>query len=333
MAFSIGGLCSTALRRSLACGAGACAPASQALVFRRSLSGADLSSRRPLTAEELGKYRTDGFVILRDVYNQEEIDLLRETVLADQMLKENVMDMVDSSGKTSRLTLWRHDGDDTYGMFSRGRRMVDFAKAATGSNDDSVYHFHTKVMLKEPHIGGRWEWHQDFGYWYEVGCLQPERMLSVMVAIDKATVQNGCLDVLKGSNRLGRIHHGNTGNQVGADPWAVDKATKLMETVPCEMDAGDVLMLHCNTLHKSNANTSDHWRRCMIVAFNTKDNEPRPDTIAPLYFQMKPVADSAIMELGMVGRASGTVEDFLQRDDNVNAFKLEDTELEYKDAK
>ena len=39
-------------------------------------------------------------------------------------------------------------GDDTYGMFSRGRRMVEFAKSATEADDDNIYHFHTKVMLK-----------------------------------------------------------------------------------------------------------------------------------------------------------------------------------------
>lgn len=33
-------------------------------------------------------------------------------------------------------------------------------------------------MLKQPRVGGAWNWHQDFGYWYQVGCLNPEEMLS-----------------------------------------------------------------------------------------------------------------------------------------------------------
>ena len=45
-----------------------------------------------------------------------------------------------------------------------------------------IYHFHTKVMLKEPRVGGTWEWHQDFGYWYQVGCLAPDKMLSAILA-------------------------------------------------------------------------------------------------------------------------------------------------------
>lgn len=68
-------------------------------------------SRRPLRKEELESYRRDGFVILKNVYNKDEIDLLRETVLEDDMLRHNVMDMVDSNGKVSRLSLWRHAGE------------------------------------------------------------------------------------------------------------------------------------------------------------------------------------------------------------------------------
>lgn len=88
--------------------------------------------------------------------------------------------------------------------------------------------------------------------------------------------------------------------QVGAEPWALEQATGLMETVPCQMGTGDVLMLHSNTLHKSNANLSDRWRRVMIVAFTTKDNQPKPNTIAPLYSAMHTVDDSAILVSYMV---------------------------------
>lgn len=67
-------------------------------------------SRRPIRQDELDSFRRDGFAILKDVYSKDEVDLLRETVLEDQMLKENVMNMVDGSGGVSRLTLWNHAG-------------------------------------------------------------------------------------------------------------------------------------------------------------------------------------------------------------------------------
>src|SRR6185503_5764484 len=55
-----------------------------------------------------------------------------------------------------------------------------------------VYHYHSKLTAKEPREGGAWEWHQDYGYWYHNGCVFPY-MGSVMVALDRATRENGCL--------------------------------------------------------------------------------------------------------------------------------------------
>ena len=40
--------------------------------------------------------------------------------------------------------------------------------------DGEVYHYHSKMIMKEPRIGGAWTWHQDYGYWYQNGVLFPD---------------------------------------------------------------------------------------------------------------------------------------------------------------
>ncbi len=89
--------------------------------------------------------------------------------------------------------------------------------------------------MKEPRVGGAWEWHQDYGYWYNNGCLYPD-MASCMIAVDRAYEGNGCLQVLRGSHKLGRIEHGKTGTQTGADPERVELAQQHLEHVYCEME-------------------------------------------------------------------------------------------------
>ena len=54
-------------------------------------------------------------------------------------------------------------------------------------------------------------------YWYNNGCLFPE-MGSVFIPVDKCTKENGCLKVLDGSHKMGRINHILEGDQAGADP-------------------------------------------------------------------------------------------------------------------
>ena len=92
-----------------------------------------------------------------------------------------------------------------------------------------VYHYQSKLTAKEPEVGGAWEWHQDYGYWYYNGCLRPD-LLSVMIALDKTDRNNGCLQIATGSHRLGRIDHtplSPTQNEV--DP---KRMPHILEQVP-----------------------------------------------------------------------------------------------------
>ena len=138
---------------------------------------------------------------------------------------------------------------------------------------DEVYHYHHKMMIKQPRIGGAWEWHQDYGYWYNFGCLFPD-MGSCMVAVDQATTENGCLQVLKGSHKLGSVDHVRIGEQVGADPERVEAARHRFVLVAVELEPGDGLFFHGNLLHCSDQNHSEHPRWSLINCYNTRHNDP-----------------------------------------------------------
>ena len=99
-----------------------------------------------------------------------------------------------------------------------------------------VYHYHHKLILKEPLTGGAWEWHQDYGYWYNNGCLFP-LLASCLIAIDRATGENGCLEVLQGSHLIGRIDHGKVGDQTGADLERVEAALRAAAAGPLRAGA------------------------------------------------------------------------------------------------
>ncbi|MBD3407386.1 MAG: phytanoyl-CoA dioxygenase family protein, partial [Candidatus Lokiarchaeota archaeon] len=160
------------------------------------------------------------------------------------------------------------------------------------------YHYHSKMILKDPKVGGAWAWHQDYGYWYQNGVLYPN-LVSVFISVDKATKENGCLQVIKGSHKMGRINHTLTGDQSGADMERVDEALKRMELVYCEMEPGDAVFFHANLLHRSDQNKSDHPRWSLICCFNAKSNDPYKDSHHPRYTPLKKVNDDEIMKVGM----------------------------------
>ena len=224
-----------------------------------------------LTPQLIDDFHQDGYLIVRELFDPQEIAGLLSFAKADAALADEAYVRRDSGGGETRLAL-RNDLDDTvpYTAVVRSQRIVQAMQILLG---DEVYHYHHKMMIKQPRIGGAWEWHQDYGYWYNFGCLFPD-MGSCMVAVDKATTENGCLQVLKGSHKLGRLDHVRIGEQVGADPERVKAARQRFELVAVELEPGDGLFFLGNLLHCSDQNHSEHPRWSLINCYNTRHNDP-----------------------------------------------------------
>jgi len=149
-------------------------------------------------------------------------------------------------------------------------------------------------MQKVPKVGGAWEWHQDYGYWYRSGFMYADQMLSVMFALTRANKENGCLRVLPGSHKLGRLEHGKAGDQVGADMHMVNKYKESVEEVYCELEVGDALFFHSNLLHASGPNRSVHPRWSIISCYNQLENTP-DDEPHSCFVSINMVADGKIL--------------------------------------
>jgi ectoine hydroxylase-related dioxygenase (phytanoyl-CoA dioxygenase family) len=246
--------------------------------------------------KQIIKFEENGYVRVNGLLKPDEVDLLYKIAKADHELINESYGRRDASGQTTRLTL-RNDLDDStiYAAIVRSQRVAGTMELLLG---DEVYHYHHKVMLKEPRVGGAWEWHQDYGYWYDFGCLFPD-MASCLIAIDPATRANGCLQILRGSHQMGRINHGRTGEQAGADPQRVEAALKRFKLVHCELDPGDALFFHGNLLHCSQQNTSDNPRWSLICCYNTEHNDPIVrDGRHPNYSFMEKWPDERVLEVG-----------------------------------
>ncbi len=254
---------------------------------------------KPLNQNQLNQFHRDGFLIVESLLDSEETSLLAEAARADAAMQDAAMDVRDTEGRTTNLSLWNHPGKDIYGMIARSERVVNAVEQLLGGE---VYHYHSKLSAKQPKVGGAWEWHQDYGYWYQNGCLFPD-MVSLYIAIDPATRENGCLQVLRGSHKMGRIEHGLFGEQTGADPERVEAARERMELVYCLLEAGSAVYFHSNTLHRSEANESDKPRWGLICCYNAAHNDPYKEHHHPGYTPLIKVPDSAIREIGAKGNS------------------------------
>jgi len=250
-----------------------------------------------LNAAQIDQYQNNGYLLISGCFAPDEIDLLHRTAKSDQELGAHAFGKSDGQGGAVRLSLWNHPGNDIYGMFARSRRIVNAAEQLLG---DEPYHYHTKLVMKDARAGGAWTWHQDYGYWYSNGLLSPN-LVSCFIAIDPATKENGCLQIIPSSHRLGRIDHILSGNQTTADPDRVSEILKRFPLVHLEMQPGDVVLFHANLLHRSDPNHSQNPRWSMICCYNSKSNAPYKESHHPDYTPLMRVDDSAIRKMGAKG--------------------------------
>ena len=247
-----------------------------------------------MTAEQKASYERDGYIPIKNFCPKAEIDKLYKTALEDDAMRKNALDLNDLSGKKTRLSLWFTPGNDVFGYLTRSQKMINGVADLLG-HETPVCHFHSKLMQKEPKVGGAWEWHQDYGYWYKNQFMFPDQLISVMVALTPANKENGCLQVIKGSHKLGRVNHGFSGEQVGADSTMVNNALQTMELVYCELEPGDALFFHSNLLHRSEANLSDFPRWSIISCYSLQSNLAYNETSTSWKTPVDIVPDEAIL--------------------------------------
>lgn len=247
---------------------------------------------RKLTSEDKEAFDRDGYLLVPAFFDKKEIDLLYGIAREDDLIQKTTFDREDKEGLKTKLSLWYSLDDSIYSLLARCERIVSGVALLL---EGEPAHFHSKLMQKEPKVGGAWEWHQDYGYWYKDGFLFPQ-MLSVLTALTASTRENGCLQVLKGSHLLGRLEHGVAGGQVGADLERVEVAMKRMELEYVEMNPGDTLFFHSNLLHRSDSNRSDSARWSLISAYNLITNRPYKGDNTSSYTPIHKVPDESILQ-------------------------------------
>lgn len=125
--------------------------------------------------------------------------------------------------------------------------------------------FTDKLNLKRPREGSAFRWHQDSPYWV-FDCAHVDRLVNVMVLLDDASPENGCLHVVRGSHREGLLPGLEGEGKLGplfTDPRCFDER----DAVPAAARAGALLFFHPHTVHGSKPNLSDLPRRAFLFTY------------------------------------------------------------------
>ena len=146
---------------------------------------------------------------------------------------------------------------------SDSEKMLDAVESLLGPDLDFHY---SKINMKPPSIGSVVEWHQDLSYYP----LTHPGSVSILIYLDDATRENGCLQVIPGRHLGPLMNHTRDGFFQGRVTEPVDESA----AVALEGQAGTVIFMHCLTPHASVTNRSTRARRTLILSYRAADAFP-----------------------------------------------------------
>ena len=218
-----------------------------------------------LTPAQVEEYEREGYLFFPRLFTPAEIGVLNAEVpkLYAQERPENVREKGSTAVRTNFAA---HTYNNAYGRLARHPRLIEPARQIL---DDDVYIHQFKINGKAAFDGDVWQWHQDYGTWFNEF--------------------NGPLMFIPRSHKQGRQAAGHDVSTTSYPLWTIDNATitRLVADggiIAPQGAAGSMMLFHCNLVHASGSNMTPWNRTIVYLSINSCHNHirrfHRPEYIA-----------------------------------------------------
>ena len=210
-------------------------------------------------------WMANGWTVILGFLASEELDSLRaeaERLTHDKALFEQRGAVPNSTTRSDRLDPVI-DISPAFAELAQDSRLLGIVSNALGGEPQLMK---DKFIAKPPGAAG-YGAHQDAAYWPGLG-VDGTRFLTAVIFLDDATAAKGAIECVSGL-------HG----QLLTDPAEIadPDETTLGSFTMIEAKAGDLLLLHSLTPHRSGSNRSGEMRRALLFTYGV---DPRPDLYA-----------------------------------------------------
>lgn len=222
-----------------------------------------------LTYAELEEYKRKGYLVIRGAFSREETQLWKAETNRLLGLGERIINPLNARVGFRKLndadTVEKFDPlvdiSPVYAELAKDERIL------TPLRDiylDEPLLFKDKLIFKLPGMSG-YTMHQDAAYWQG---FPMEGLISVMVAIDGASKENGGLELFPGYHDRFRSTPGELRNMNAEEIAEIDPSTgELVETEP-----GDIILFHSFAPHRSGPNTASYSRTQLYLTYSPSKN-------------------------------------------------------------
>ncbi len=218
-----------------------------------------------LSDEQIATYQEQGFLVIENFLDPEELQHWQCTTVEAVEERLNAAAAAKHGGLTD-LTTTLHNQADPDNFYAR------------------VF---TQALFKPP-FGNPTGWHLDNPYW----SFSSRQAISIWVALDDATLGNGCMWYLPGTHQTARFDNAGIGPNM-ADLFKVYPEWRTIEPVACPCPAGSAVFHNGLVAHGAGANMTNRPRRAMTCAYmpDASTFNGTRNILPEAYFQTLKVGD------------------------------------------
>lgn len=250
--------------------------------------------KNELSPQAIAQYRRDGFLVIEDFLSQEELEFWRQA-LDEAVVKRNGNKMPDrkevyGKGDDADKSYYDNVFDQLINLWQDNEKIKQIMlderlgkMAAQLCGVQGIRIWHDQALIKKPWANPT-SWHLDTPYW----SFSDRRALSIWVALDDATYENGCLFFIPGSYHTTTFDNPGIGKNMGAI-FTTYPEFKTAKSMAAPMKAGSCSFHNGLTIHGAHANMTPGYRRAMTCAympdgstFNGTPNILSPEELARL---------------------------------------------------
>ena len=216
--------------------------------------------------QEKKSFNKNGYLLAKNLFNKTEVFILEKEFnkIVSQLKKsgENINAnwgscLTKSIDPKSPKVIHTHNVQSFSSIMLdmiQNKKLLKIVESLIGPN---IILHHTKLFLKPPKIGSAFPIHQDWSYFP----TENNTMIAAIVHISKSTDDMGCVRLIPGSNKLGKINNSDGHSHI-KDTYG---KYNLESAKPIEAASGDVLFFHSCTFHGSMPNKSSKARKTILI--------------------------------------------------------------------
>lgn len=239
----------------------------------------------PLTSKQLNSFERDGFLILPETFNAEEVDLFRaelQRLSQDTEVLQSPAAIREPDSGALRSLFDIHRSNTLFAKVARDTRTAGLARQLLGGD---LYVHQSRINLKPGFSGKEFYWHSDFETWHTEDGLPRMRTLSCSILLTDNEPWNSPLMLIPGSHRhyiscVGQTPENHYEQSLRRQEFGIPDADSIAHLaerhgiVQATGKAGTLIVFDCNTLHGSNGNITPSPRSNLFFVYNHIDNRP-----------------------------------------------------------